>query len=195
MKRKLSVLGGVAAIALLALAMLAAPAGAKTKTKTFSNPAAIPIPDETPPPDSVSGAAFSDLPVNKKGTIKDINVGVQVTHPDTGDLELYLFKGTKYIPLALGAQGGSTDDNIGGGTACTGGITTFDGAATLDIDDGLNPFAGAFRPQADTLPLGVYNGDQLKGTWRLLVIDFVAPPPVQTGTINCFQLTARYKAG
>jgi len=183
------------AVAALATAALAAPAGAKTKTKTFSNPTAIPVPDATPGPNFQPGAAFSDLPVNKKGTIKDIDVGVQVTHPNTGDLDLYLFKGDKYIPLAFGVEGGASSANLGGGTACTGGITVFDSAAPLGIFYGNNPFAGSFKPALNALPLGVYNDDQLKGVWRLLVLDYVAPPPVETGTINCFQLTARFKTG
>jgi hypothetical protein len=183
------------AVVALAAAAFAAPAGAKTKTKTFANPTAVPIPDATPGVNFQPGAAFSDLAVTKKGTIKDVDVGVQVTHPDTGDLDLYLFKGETYIPLAFGESGGSSTANFGGGTACTGGITVFDSAAPLGIFYGNNPFAGSFKPALNALPLGVFNGEQLKGTWRLLVLDYDAPPPADVGTINCVQLTARYKSG
>jgi subtilisin-like proprotein convertase family protein len=89
-------LAAAAVTALLAAALLAAPAGAKTKT--FSTGAtAIPIPDATPftpSPGYEAGVAVSDLKVTKKGTIKDLNAAVQITHTDTGDLNLYLFKGT-----------------------------------------------------------------------------------------------------
>ena len=75
-------------------------------------------------------------------------------------------------------------------------MTVFDGAATLRISDGNNPFDGPFRPALAARPnLSLYNGDQLKGTWRLLAVDTDAPPAVETGTITCFQLTARYKTG
>jgi len=193
MRRKLSALGGVAAIALLATAMLAAPAGAKTKTKTktLSNATPVAIPDAGPPPDEIPGAVFDDIGIGKKGIVKDINVGVQITHPDTSELELWLLKGDEPIPLSLNNSGpGADDDNFGSGTGCVGGMTVFDGAAPLRLFNANNPFDGSFRPDADDLPLGVYNGGQLKGTWRLLVID---ESNLQTGTITCFQLTARYK--
>jgi len=194
MRCKLGVLGGVAVIALLASAVLAAPAGAKTKTKTFSSgPTAIPIPDQSPPPESLPGFAVSDIGVTKKGTIKDLNAAVQITHTDTADLDLWLFKGDKSIPLAQNVSGpGANDDNFGSGTGCVGGMTVFDSAAPLRIAQGVNPFDGPFRLNQNDLPMSVYNGDQLKGTWRLVVVD---QDDVDIGTITCFQVTAKYKAG
>lgn len=191
MRRKLGVFGGIAAIALLAATILAAPAGAKTKTKTLSNATPVPIPDAGPPPNEIPGAVFDDIGIGKKGIVKDINVGVQITHTDTADLELWLLKGDLPIPLSLNNSGpGADDDNYGSGTGCVGGMTVFDGAAPLQTFAVTNPFDGSFRPEQDTLPLGVYNGQQVKGTWRLLVID---EDNLDTGTITCFQLTAKYK--
>jgi subtilisin-like proprotein convertase family protein len=191
MIRKLSVLGGFVVLAMLATAIIAAPAGAKTKTKTLSNATPVPIPDASPPPNSVPGAVFDDIGIGKKGTVKDIKVGVQITHTDTGDLELWLLKDTQPVPLSFNNSGpGADDDNYGSGTGCVGGMTVFDGAAALQLFDSTNPFDGSFRPDQNSLPLGVYNGEQVKGTWRLLVVD---DAPVDTGTITCFQLTAKYK--
>lgn len=191
MRRKLGALGGIALIALLASALLAAPAGAKTKTKTLSNATPVAIPDAGPPPDEIPGSVFDDIGFGKKGTVKDVKVGVQVTHPDTADLELWLLKDNLVIPLALNESGpGADDDNYGSGTGCVGGMTVFDGAAPLQVFDTTNPFDGSFRPQTNSLPLGVYNGQQVKGTWRLLAID---EDNTDTGTITCFQLTAKYK--
>jgi len=193
MRDKLGAFGRIAALALLASLVLASPAGAKTKTKTLSNATPVAIPDAGPPPDEIPGAVFDDIGFGKKGTVKDIKVGVQITHPDTADLELWLLKDNLPIPLSFNQSGpGADDDNFGSGTGCTGGMTVFDGAAPLQLFDSTNPFDGSFRPANNSLPLGVYNGQQVKGTWRLLVID---EDNIDTGTITCFQLTAKYKTG
>jgi len=153
----------------------------------------VSIPDATPGVDGLPGAVFDDIGVGKKGIIKDVKAGVQIAHPDTGDLDAWLFKDEQYIPLAFGASGGPSTANMGSGTGCVGGITIFDSAAPLGIFYGNNPFDGSFRPALNAAPLGVYNGEQFKGTWRLLVLDFDPPPPADIGTINCFQITVKYK--
>lgn len=192
MRRRVGRACAAAGLASLAALVLAAPAGAKTKTKTLSNATPVSIPDATPGINGLPGAVFDDIGVGKKGIIKDVKVGVQIAHPDTSDLQLWLFKDEQYIPLSF-FVGGPTTANMGSGTGCTGGITVFDGAAPLSIFQGDNPFDGSFRPTQNSLPLGVYSGEQFKGAWRLLALDFAPPPPASIGTINCFQITVKYK--
>jgi hypothetical protein len=188
---------------LAAAAIAAAPATAKTKTKTFQNPTPVPIPqaidNPSPTPDTY-GEAVSDVPVTKKGTVKDVNVGVQITHPDTRDLLVYLFKGERYIELAALNSGfsGSSEANYGGGIACAGGITVFDDLAPTFIYGADNPFAGSYRPAVGRAfggagSLAEFNGEKLNGTWRLLVLSNDPPPPIATGTIQCVQIIAKYK--
>ncbi len=82
------------------------------------------------------------------------------------------------------------NDNHGSGTGCVGGITVFDSAAPLSITQVVNPFDGSFRPQNSQLQLSGYNGQSVKGTYRLLAIDAANG---NTGTITCFQLPVRYE--
>ncbi len=195
MRARFTLLAAVGLVTLLASAIAGAPAIAKTKTKTFQNPAAITIPGAVDTPTTFSpGQASSNIDVSKKGTIKDVNVGVQATHPDTSDLALWLFKDETYIPLIFGNSGpdGNTED-YGGGTGCTGGITVFDTQANISINQASNPFAGTFLTADDEFTLAEFNGEQLKGTWSLLAYNFEAPPPPGTRAIDCFQLTAKYK--
>src|SRR5262249_26185771 len=189
---RLGMFGATALTALLVTALLASSAAAKTKTKVLNNATPVAIPDRTPGPNGVDGSVFDDIGFGKKGLVKDVKIGVQVTHPDTSDLELWLVKDNVAIPLAQSQSGpGADNDNCGSGTACTGGMTLFDGAAALQLFDSTNPFDGSFRPQNNIAPLGVYNGQQVKGTWRLLAID---ENTGNTGTITCFQLNVKYKA-
>jgi hypothetical protein len=192
-------LGAIGAIALAAL-VLAAPGAAKTKTKTFQNSTPVPIPqaiDNPAPVPNTLGQAFSEVGVTKTGTVKDVNVGVQITTGDTEELVLYVFKGDKYVELSAFNENGSSDDNYGGGTGCSGGMTIFDGGAPSFIYQGSNPFAGSFRP-SPVLGMGSdnlakFNGDKVGGTWKLLVLNADTPPPVETSTIQCVQITAKYK--
>ncbi len=190
MRRRSGAICGTALVVLLSL-VLVGPAAAKTKTKTFQTgtPVAIPAATDTAT-NFEAGAAASTLDINKKGTLKDVNVGIQVTHPDTSELGLYAFNASTYVPLSLGNSGpGANTENYGGGTGCTGGMTTFDGASRTFIDDASNPFVGSFLPDEFFVPMRVFDGTPLKGTWKL-VANNVGP---DTGTINCFQVTAKYK--
>ena len=200
----------IAAAALAALAALAlapTPATAKTKTKTFKNTSSIAIPDAVETPSSYrAGSAASKLRVGRKGTIKNVKVRVQVTHPNTAELDLYAFNGTTYVPLALGgfglppivfSSGGagaaglpSGGADFGGGKACKGAKTVFDGRAERFISEGQNPYAGTFLPALYYVPLSTFKQTQLRGRWRLLVTDSA---PGDTGTIECFSVRVKYE--
>jgi subtilisin-like proprotein convertase family protein len=194
-RARLGTLASLGAIALAAL-VLAAPAATKTKTKTFQNATPVPIPQAINPP-PVLGEAVSDVAVSKKGTVKDVNVGVQITDDNTENLILYLFKGERFIWLS-GANGrGPSDNDFGGGTGCVGAMTVFDDSAAEFIFQGSNPFAGSFRPAPPAAlgsgSLAEFKGEKLNGTWRLLVQNVTPAPPIETGTIQCVQIAAKYK--
>ena len=150
----------LALVAAVAVALVA-PAGATAKAKLLSSgPINLPIPNAAPT------GVFAPIGFGKKGTVKDINVAVRISHPNVSQLNLYLFKGEKY---------------------CTGTMTVFDGAAPTFIQTGNAPFNGAFRPQQS---LALFNGDQSKGTWRLFAYDQAGGT---SGLINCWVLGINYK--
>src|SRR5262249_7364237 len=99
--------------------------------------------------------------------------------------------GSTPVPLSLNESGpGANDNNYGSGTGCTGGMTVFDGAAPLQIFQGVNPYDGSWRTDSTIVPLAYFHGGQTKGTDRLPVNDTAGG---DTGTITCFQLTVKYK--
>jgi subtilisin-like proprotein convertase family protein len=171
----------VALAVVVSVVTLAVPgvAGAKSKT-TFSGPINLPVPNNAPT------GAFAPIGFGKKGTVKDVNVAVRVSHPNVSQLSLYLFKGQKYVALARSVGGNAND--FGSGTAdCAGVFTVFDGAAPTFIYTGVAPFNGAYRPAES---LAAFDGDQSKGTWRLLAVDAAGGTQ---GLVNCWALGLKYK--
>lgn len=169
------------ALALSAVTLLAIPGAAGAKSKLLSSgPIHLPIPNDAPT------GVFSPIGFGKKGTVKDLNVAVRISHPNVSQLNLYLFKGEKYVPLATTVGGAGND--FGSGTAdCAGNFTVFDGAAPTFIQTGAAPFNGAYRPQQS---LALFNGDQSKGTWRLFAYDDTGGT---SGLIDCWLLGLNYK--
>ncbi len=108
--------------------------------------------------------------------IEDLNVVVDLTHPDLGDVTLTLIapdgtRVTLFNPDAL---------NVPGANALN---TVFDDQASTFIGDGGPPFFGSFRPVqpisgATTDEAG--NPIQVNGTWMLEIVD-AEPGPSTVG--------------
>ena len=180
----------VAAVALAAL-IVAAPAAAKTKTRSYSSgPINAPIPDgRFPLPGGGGvGTAVDELRAKKKGKIRDVNVSVRITHSYDRDLELWLMSPNRTIVKLALRRGGVGDDFGHGPPDCTGTHTVFDDQAPTAIGDAAAPFGGPFRPDQ---PLSVLNGKQGKGTWSLFVVDSATP---DSGMLHCWGLTIASKA-
>jgi subtilisin-like proprotein convertase family protein len=137
---------------------------------TYSG-AAVPIPDN-----SAAGATAS-IAVGDVKEVLDVNVLVTVTHPNVGDLELYLV-GPNAVEIPLALHRGGTGDNFTN--------TLFDDGAATSISAGTAPFTGSFKPESSLSPL---NGILSNGTWSLKVKDLVA---ANTGTITTWQLQLTY---
>ena len=170
----------VSALAVAACVLLAAPAGAKTRTKTYSSgPIAAPIAD----------ASLNLFPLTSKakGKIKKVRVAVRITHAFDSDLDIYLVSPrAKFVQLST--DNGGTDNDYGTGPAdCTGTLTTFDDAATVPITAAPAPFAGTFKPQQ---PLSALKRAKANGQWQLVVSD---DDPRDSGTLGCWQLTISTK--
>lgn len=169
------------------------PAGApaaktKTKTKTFSSGTI-----NRPIPDTIGGVGEEIAPsirIKVRGRVKDVNVAVRITHPDSRDLSLSVanpaFKG-----FQLRDNGQLNDPRGGdfgaGSPDCAGTPTVFDTQAPSSILQGTPPFAGPFAPVA---PLTGFNGGELRGKWSLFLLDHFA---TNSGVLNCWKLIVRYR--
>ncbi len=190
------------AVAVMALGLvMAAPAAQARKkviTKTYqvgvgsrSGGLPISIPD--------GGGAAQQLvrdPVfvkklNPRGKIKDVDVGVRITHPFASDVEIYLAtpRGVYNLAHDVGGNG----NNYGNGFAgCGGGLTTFDSETPTPIaTPGLQaPFVGFYAPQESLKFLNGLGGKKAtNAVWSLLVLD--DNNMHGTGTVDCFKLTVR----
>lgn len=193
---------GLAAVAALALGLvLAAPAAqARKKVITKTYEVGVGAPSGGLPlaiPDGGGGAVqlvrdpIAVKGLNPRGKIKDVNVGVRISHPFASDLEIYLASPRGVINLAHDV--GGSGNNYGNGFAgCSGSLTTFDSQTPTSIATaGLQaPFVGFYGPQESlNLLNGLGDKKATNATWSLLVMD--DNNQHGTGTVDCFQLTVR----
>jgi subtilisin-like proprotein convertase family protein len=196
-------LSGAAAIAAaLAIGLVfASPAAeARKKVVTKSYTAGVGSPAGGVPiriPDGAGGArqlVRSSVKVkglNPRGKIKDVDVGLRISHPFAADLEIYLAAPRGIISLAHDV-GGSGSDFGDGFAGCAGGLTVFDSQTPTTIQDPRlsAPFVGVFHPNES---LNLLNGLGAKkaenSLWSLLVLD--DSPQHGAGTLDCFRLTIR----
>jgi hypothetical protein len=190
---------GLIAVAALAVSLVAtapaAQARKKTVTKTYevgvgapSGGTAMPIPDGAGQATQLARSFIHVKGLNKRGKIKDVNVGVRIQHPFAKDLEVYLASPRGVINLShdVGGEG----NNYGAGPAsCGGTFTIFDSNTPTRIDTpGLQaPFAGFFAPIESLNFLGGL-GDKkaTNAVWTLLVEDDDNSHPA--GTLACWFL-------
>jgi subtilisin-like proprotein convertase family protein len=191
---------GLVAIAALALGLvLAAPAAQASKkviTKTYevgvgapSGGVSLNIPDGGGAAVQLTRDALAVKGLNPRGKIKDVNVGVRISHPFASDLEIYL--ATPRGVINLSHDVGGNGNNYGNGFAgCSGGLTTFDSQTPTSIATaGLQaPFVGSFAPQESlNLVNGLGDKKATNATWSLLVMD--DNNTHATGTLDCYRLT------
>jgi subtilisin-like proprotein convertase family protein len=192
---------GVASLVLIAGA---SPASAKklkkkvvTRTETFDQcvDAASPILD----PRAESGPASAVISVGVpgfKGRVQDgvitrlSSIGVRITHGFSGDLIITLVSPDgRIFPLAL-RRGDDADGYGTGAHGCTGSTVLFgDGfgsAISGFVNNGNDPFTGAFRPER---PVTSLIGGPARGAWVLLVYD---QEDQETGQLDAFSLKFTY---
>jgi subtilisin-like proprotein convertase family protein len=175
---------------MLVLGAIAGTAEAKTKVFSSGN-------INQPIPDPAGGSGTEIAPsfkVKTRGTVKDVNVAVRISHPDARELEI----GASHIPAKgvlrevrlkeVGQLSEPKGVDFGAGAAgCQGAIfTVFDSQASTPIFGATPPFAGSFLPASSLRPL---NGP-LQGKWFL---DLVDSAPGDAGVLNCWQIIVRYK--
>lgn len=137
-------------------------------TNSFSNNNVLSIPD-------AGAKVYSDIAVTGlTGTVGDVNVTVNITHPWVGDLNIFLVHpdGTR---IELATNVGDAGDNFVN--------TVFDDEAATLISAGSAPFTGSFRPEGS---LAGMDGRAVNGTWRLELQDVGAQ---DVGQLNNWTLT------
>ena len=194
--RKLGLVAVGALVLGLVLAAPAAQARKKVITKTYQVGVGAPqggvplnIPDGGGAAVQLTRDALAVKGLNPRGKIKDVNVGVRITHPFASDLEIYL--ATPRGVINLSHDVGGSGNNYGNGFAgCSGGLTTFDSQTPTSIaTPGLQaPFVGFFAPQESLgLVNGLGNKKATNATWSLLAMD--DNNMHGTGTLDCYRLT------
>ncbi len=141
--------------------------------KTFTNNTPVAIADAKRNP----GVTTSQLTIPDEGTIRDLDVQLDITHTYDSNLAVYLVSpaGTE---VELFSQVGGSGDNFTS--------TTLDDDAAIPITAGSAPFTGVYNPEGD---LSQFEGGELSGTWTLKVYDTVKG---YTGTLNNWSITAVY---
>ena len=194
--RKLSLIAtGVLALGLV-LAAPAAQARKKVINKTYdvgvgaqSGGVPLNIPDGGGAAQQLVRDPIAVKGLNPRGKIKDVNVGVRITHPFASDLEIYLASPRGVLNLSHDV--GGSGNNYGNGFAgCSGGLTTFDSQTPTSIaTPGLQaPFVGFFAPQEPLTFLNALGGKKATNAiWSLLVMDDNSTHG--SGTVDCFRLT------
>jgi subtilisin-like proprotein convertase family protein/streptogramin lyase len=148
----------------------------KTFQKTYTQTHSLNIPDGT------GTTGTSTISVPDAGTIVDVNVQLNITHPYDSDLS-----GSLTGPN--GATSGLFDRIGGSGHNFTNTVLDDQPYTGSFIDTASAPFTGTFRPQG---LLGDLNGGPSNGTWTLGVRDWVKG---NRGTLNNWSITVTYGIG
>ena len=93
------------------------------------------------------------------GSIRDINVLIDIQHTFVGDLVISLIGPRGARVLLVGGEGGGADNFR---------RTILDDEAASDIEDARAPFRGVFRPEGS---LADFDGRDPNGTWTLEIKD------------------------
>ncbi|MFM7161956.1 MAG: beta strand repeat-containing protein, partial [Planctomycetaceae bacterium] len=126
------------------------------------------------PDNSTTGVSHSLVVSGLVGTISDIDLTLDVTHTNIGDLVVQLRGPNNFLATLVDRRGGTGDHFTG---------TIFDDQATSDIADGTAPFTARYRPE---VPLSNFNGLNPNGTWTITVSDRSA---LTTGTLVRWRMT------
>ncbi|MGB3204021.1 MAG: S8 family serine peptidase [Crinalium sp.] len=141
------------------------------------------VKNSTDIPKPINGSTFtSDLIVSGlSGTIGDLNVKLDITHPWVADVDAFLISPTG-TRIELFTFVGGSGDNFSN--------TILDDEATTSITLGAAPFTGSFKPEG---LLSAVDGQNPNGTWKLEITDTF--PFADDGTLNSWSLTFNSASG
>jgi subtilisin-like proprotein convertase family protein len=122
------------------------------KTEYWSHDV-VPIPDY-----DLENWAVSAIDVPRSFTITDVNVTVNVTHPDLGDCDAWVESAEgEVLPLIFIVTGANLAN------------TTFNDEAAATIDTGSAPYTGHWKVDSFYVNAGMFlaDGENAKGIWTL----------------------------
>lgn len=130
-------------------------------------------------PDNSKGwMADAIIEITDHFTIGDLDVGITLRHTNVFDLQLFL---QSPVGTTLGLNMYNLDEYFKGEDYIQ---TIFDDEAEIPVEEDKPPFTGRFRPRAGNL-LGIFDGQDAYGPWRLLIYDAYY---ADTGNLNTFEL-------
>jgi subtilisin-like proprotein convertase family protein len=171
MRRRFRLVAVLPAVVFTALALLlaACPLAGQGMITYFSAPGSAPIPD--------GDTVYSGIMVPKGFRVSDVNVTLNVTHPNLGQLDAALHSpsGTP-MPLFFLISGANLVN------------TTFDDEAAAPIDTGTAPFTGSWQIDSNLVgaSLSAFDGENASGVWTLTVTDQAVG---ETGTLDSWSIT------
>ncbi len=164
----------------LAIAAIAAPAGAATRTYSSGNLSKT-IPAATNGGDS-PGGLLTTINVPDKGHVKDVDAKVRLNYPTSAIDHLYAYLFSPQGKFVAMNEGSTNAPNMGSGSnSCSGTPTTFNDEATTPIGSAAAPYAGSFKPFQ---PLSKMDGQKVKGAWSL----FIEGYETASGKLGCWKL-------
>lgn len=151
-------------LASLAMALVAAPAGAQTTT-TYSNTTTGTINASTP----CTTSLVRNFTVATSYIVGDVDLAMLATHSWRGDLRITLQSpaGTR-VQLVNGDTGSLSGDNYNVRLDDDAAQTVNTDGDTTNHSTSAPPYQNSFRPNA---PLSAFNGENASGTWRLEICD------------------------
>ena len=114
------------------------------------------------------------------GRITDLNLTIDLEHPDMSDLRVILKSptGTRVQLFGFGTNDNGTIDSV-----------TFDDEATRPVLQSSGTLTGAYRSQ---IALADFDGEEANGRWRLILVDGDAGQPLR---LNSWTLSVTTDAG
>lgn len=132
----------------------------------------------TPLPINDNANTYDQFTVMENGTLLDLDVLIDITHPRTYELRLLLIAPDNTSTLMSDRNGGEGDNYT---------QTVFDDQADQSIEEGVAPFTGHFRSENPFSPL---LNKQIAGTWKLRIVESGSS---NTGTLNQWCLHFLFK--
>jgi subtilisin-like proprotein convertase family protein len=164
-------------VAALFLVMVFPSIGFPDPTHIYTGDFNLPIPAN--PDDTKGWMDDAVIKVSDHIIISDLDIGINVTHTNVFDLQLFLQSpaGTR---ICLNMFDFKKEFSVYPNYT----NTIFDDEALFSIKEGNSPFTGRFRP-LEPYKLSEFDGQDTYGSWRLQIYD---TSYYDTGTFNHFEL-------
>jgi subtilisin-like proprotein convertase family protein len=164
------------------LSLLVGLSGASAATATYTDNTVVAIPDGLNfyCDDSGVGSVSSTITIADSGTITDLNVALNISHPYVGDVSVTLQSPAGTTITLIDRPGRPAFSPCGYNSANI--IVTLDDEAGGGPVENANPPNGSYTPQE---ALSAFDGEDMQGTWTLTVSDAVTN---YVGTLNSWSL-------